>query len=314
MKIPFFSVVIPVYNKANHLKTCVDSVLNQTFEDYEIILINDGSTDAISEVLQTFNASNILIYNTKNQGVSAARNLGISESNGTHIAFLDADDTWTNRHLQQLSDLISDFPNCGLYATNYSQIKGNSKGRINHFPTLPTKFRGIVPSFFKESYYDRIAWTSAVSVPKSVFNSVKPFDESLHPAMGEDLDLWIRIALKFPVAFDSEISAFHHLSAKNRLSLKNASEKKFPLLNQFQTEELSNPELKRFLDLYRAEFALKLKLVADKRWKFYYGEIDLNQLPKKTKWLLEQPNWIINSMYRIKKFGEIFGWKTSAYH
>ena len=101
----FFSVVIPLYNKANYIENTLKSVLDQTFTDYEIIVINDGSTDESEAVVRQFNDKRIQIFHQKNQGVSVTRNLGIEKSTGKLIAFLDADDYWLPNHLQELAYL-----------------------------------------------------------------------------------------------------------------------------------------------------------------------------------------------------------------
>ncbi|MCB0445703.1 MAG: glycosyltransferase family 2 protein, partial [Gelidibacter sp.] len=116
---PFFSVIIPLYNKEKHIKTTLDSVLAQTFNDFEVIIVNDGSTDKSLKIAETFDDKRIHIHTTENKGVSYARNYGVSKSNSNLIAFLDADDYWFPHHLKDLKHLIKKFPNCGLYCKAY---------------------------------------------------------------------------------------------------------------------------------------------------------------------------------------------------
>jgi glycosyltransferase involved in cell wall biosynthesis len=116
---PFYTIIIPLYNKEAHIKATLDSVLAQTFENFEVIIVNDGSTDRSMDIISTFKDKRIQIINKKNEGVSTARNLGIKNAKGDFIAFLDADDIWYPTHLEDLKNLIAHFPNCGLYCTAY---------------------------------------------------------------------------------------------------------------------------------------------------------------------------------------------------
>ncbi|NUY81225.1 glycosyltransferase family 2 protein [Flavobacterium sp. MAH-1] len=310
------SVVIPLFNKGRHIKKTLQSALAQTFEDFELIVVNDGSTDESESEVLALTDARIRYFKTENQGVSAARNFGISKSQGELIAFLDADDWWKPWHLQKLSELFSDFGQAGLFCMNYVRSYSETKNRVPKFIGLPEEFpwRGIVPDFFHSSYIDRIAWTSAVAVPKKILDEIGNFDENITLGAGEDLDLWIRIALKYPVAFDSEYSAYHNLSADNRMSLTQTGHRSFALLDQFSREEKNNKSLKRFLDLYRAEFALKMKLASDKRYDFYKRNIDSKNLCAKTRLLLALPGFALRPIYRFKKFLESKDVEVSAYH
>ena len=103
---PFFSVIIPLFNKENEIKSTLESVLSQTFQDFEVIVIDDGSTDNGKKIVEDFNNSKIKLISTRNNGVSKARNIGIEEAKGALIAFLEADDFWFENHLQLLSELF----------------------------------------------------------------------------------------------------------------------------------------------------------------------------------------------------------------
>jgi glycosyltransferase involved in cell wall biosynthesis len=107
---PLISVIIPLYNKEQFIEATLLSVLNQTFSDYEIIIINDGSTDKSVEVVNSFDDNRIILYTTKNKGVSHARNFAISKANSDLIALLDGDDQWEPTHLENLYKLYTNFP------------------------------------------------------------------------------------------------------------------------------------------------------------------------------------------------------------
>lgn len=119
------SVVIPLYNKEKQIAKTLQTVLNQTYQDFEIVIVNDGSTDGSVDEVKKFLNPRIRLINQKNGGVSAARNRGIEEAKGEYIAFLDADDLWDIDHLEVLYQLILAYPKNGAYATAYrNNIEG----------------------------------------------------------------------------------------------------------------------------------------------------------------------------------------------
>ena len=133
---PKIAVIIPVYNNSFSIATTLSSALQQTFTDFEVIIINDGSTDQSLKIIEQYTDDRISIFTQENKGVSAARNLGIEKATAPYIAFLDADDFWFPNHLEELYLLIQDFPDCGMYCNRY-KIKTTEK----HFQQ--TSFRGI---------------------------------------------------------------------------------------------------------------------------------------------------------------------------
>jgi len=202
---PFFSIVIPLYNKEHFIVQTIQSVLDQTFQDYEILVVNDGSTDASLNSLRVFNDSRIQVFTIKNQGVSHARNFGIKKANAKYVAFLDADDLWLNKHLEQLKKLSEDFPNCGLYANAYVKKMGEITLESDYID-IPNAWNGIVKDYFKSSQFSCVAWTSAVMVPKKILEAFNGFDEKITLGAGEDTDLWMKIAIQHPIAFNNNVT------------------------------------------------------------------------------------------------------------
>jgi glycosyltransferase involved in cell wall biosynthesis len=313
---PFFSIIIPLYNKENAIESTLQSVFNQSFTNYEVIVINDGSTDKSEQKVNTFSDERLRLFSTENKGVSQARNLGISQSKGKLIAFLDADDYWFPTHLESLYQLSKNFPEAGLLATNYQFYFSDKKIMQPTFDGIPAeKWSGIVPDFFASSMKFRLAWTSAVAVKKETFETVGTFDENITLGAGEDTDMWIRIALKYPVAFDNEVSASYQMATENRISLSKTLERKFSKLDKFLIEEQTNSSLKKYLDLYRSEYALKHKLAGDeKSFHFYKKAILKENLHWKTKFLFKLPTVLLQLLYFLKKKLEQFGISTNAYH
>lgn len=139
------SIVIPLYNKERYIERAIRSILNQTFRQFEIVVINDGSTDNSTTVVEQIADERIRLINQPNGGVSAARNRGIEEARYDFIAFLDGDDEWKENHLEVIASMIKKYPSCGVFATSYYFYKENES------PTLP-----ILPSCFTFSGEDGI--------------------------------------------------------------------------------------------------------------------------------------------------------------
>lgn len=303
---PLFSIIIPVYNKGKSIANTLNSALCQTFTDFEIIIINDGSTDESATEILRIKDPRIRFFETTNQGVSQTRNLAIEKANGTLIAFLDADDYWFPTHLFQIDRLFKQFPTAGLLACNYELFYSEKYIHKPHFIDVPEdNWSGIIVDFFKSSYINRIAWTSAVAVPKKVLEKVGNFSPNITLGAGEDTDLWIRIALQYPVAFDNNITARHNLFAENRMSLTSTSQRKFAKLNEFQEEEKNNFWLKKFLDLYRTEFAIKHKISGDLKTYFEFkNQIDIQNIPVRSKIILFCPRFLLIFLFKTKKMLE----------
>ena len=106
---PFFSVIVPLYNKENFVENTLKSVLNQNFTDFEVIIVNDGSIDKSEEKVKGFNDDRIKYFYQENQGASSARNFGIEKANSNYIAFIDADDYWFPNFLQEMFNNINEF-------------------------------------------------------------------------------------------------------------------------------------------------------------------------------------------------------------
>lgn len=311
---PKISIIIPLYNKEKHIKDTLDSVWFQSFSDFEVIVVNDGSTDDSLKVIKSINESRLKLFNTKNQGVSAARNYGISQASANLIAFLDADDVWFNHHLQDLIDLHDEFPNCGMYCKAYDKKEGSIviPSEFKNIPKSPWK--GIVEDYFESSLVNSIAWTSAVMVPKSTYEKVGVFDTNITLGAGEDTDLWIRIALNFPVAFNSKVSALHQLHSDNRISNSNTNIRQFIDLDQYNNQADKNPSLKTYLDLNRFAIAIQYKLVENyEKANMLTHKIDSKSLNKKQRFLLAQPTFLLRILFKIKQALKRLGIQLSSF-
>ena len=214
---PEVSVVIPLYNKGPYIARAIQSVLNQTEQNFEIIIVDGRSADEGPEVVKSFKDQRIIFFEQGGTGVSAARNEGVSYSRSDFIAFLDADDEWMPTHLETLVRLKKSMPEAGLYCTAYkvSETNGNIRDvNIREVPNPP--WEGIIPNFFRTvALGENPSWTTVVGLRKEVFQEAGGFPENTW--YGEDTYLWGLIALKHPIVFSWDIGAIYHKEASNRV-------------------------------------------------------------------------------------------------
>ena len=299
---PEFSVIIPLFNKQKDIAATLTSVFAQTFGDYEVIVINDGSTDGSEPEVLQFDDVRLKYHKTENRGVSQARNTGIEMADGKFVAFLDADDHWLPDHLETIYNLHIDFPEAGIIATNYKFIYPNGKTMNTNFGSLGPDFRGIVDNVFRHSLYNRLFWTSCVAVKKEAFEKTGTFDTSITLGAGEDTDMWIRIALKYPAAFTTKVTAHYNLGGSNRISHSHTLKRSFAKFDKFSKEEAANPHLKKYLDLYRAVYALAHKMAGDKEAaQFYIEGLDYRNISTTSAFLLKMPSFALRVLFRLKQ-------------
>jgi len=190
---PKVSVIIPSYNRLPMLKEAVDSVLAQDFEDLELIVVDDGSTDGTAEEMKEYGGRVKLIEHTENRGVSAARNRGILHAKGKYIAFLDSDDLWVKGKLKIEVAFLDDNPHYPLCYTDEIWIRKGK--RVN--PMLKhAKYSGWI---FEKCLSLCIISPSSVMMRKTLFSKVGLFDEAL--PVCEDYDFWLRVSARFPIFF-----------------------------------------------------------------------------------------------------------------
>ncbi|WP_052501456.1 glycosyltransferase family 2 protein [Thiomicrospira microaerophila] len=250
---PFFSVVMPLYNKRNHVKETIESVFAQTFQDFEIVVVNDGSTDDSAEVVASIDDPRIRLIHQQNAGVSVARNNGIKQANADYIAFLDADDIWLPEFLQTIYDLIQSYPDAGLYATSY--FLKNLDGMLveKEIKFLPEKkFKGLIPNYFKSATYSHLVWSSATCIPRSIF-----LNENIWFPAGvkyyEDVYVWGKVALIKDMAYNTNACAVYVLCAEN--NTRDASSKVYTprkILQELKKDAClaRNDEIKKWLHKY----------------------------------------------------------------
>lgn len=209
------SIVIPLYNKEQLIKSTLESVLNQTYSDFEVIIVNDGSTDKSVNIVSTFKDSRIHLINQNNSGVSAARNKGIEIAKGEFIALMDSDDLWLPNYLEKQIALMSKYPNCDIYATNYSFLNTNSVityPQINQCHIIGND--GIITNYFDICRCSNPLLTSiSIIVSKKILTKVGGFP--LNIKSGEDLLTWAKMATIGKIAYLNESLAIYRLGYSN---------------------------------------------------------------------------------------------------
>jgi glycosyltransferase involved in cell wall biosynthesis len=202
------SIIIPLFNKEKEVLRAVNSVLSQTAQDFEIVVVNDGSTDKGPDIVRALKEPRIKVIDQDNGGVSAARNRGIEESRAELIAFLDADDEWAPDFLETIMHLKDKFPKSEVFATNYVFRRKNKLLKKTVIRGLPEGFKeGILIGYFKiASQSDPPIWSSAVAISKKALKSVEGFPVGV--TAGEDLLVWARLAIEYDIAYSIEPKAF----------------------------------------------------------------------------------------------------------
>lgn len=187
---PTVSVVIPSYNRKELVVEALESVFSQTFRDYEIVLVDDGSTDGTEQAIRPFRDRLRYLYKP-NGGVSSARNHGIRLAEGNLIAFLDSDDIWEANFLEITTGYLMQNPDVAMVSTGWRTLPGGHRWPPIRKPLL----HGCLFSLLIQ---ERLVRTSAVVARKNILLDAGLFDESLEVA--EDLDMWLKIASRHRTA------------------------------------------------------------------------------------------------------------------
>jgi glycosyltransferase involved in cell wall biosynthesis len=219
------SVIIPLYNKEKEIKRCLDSVLSQTFRNFEVIIVDDYSTDGSLAIVRRYSDPRISVIEQDHRGVSYTRNHGVQQSKSDYVAFIDADDEWMPTHLETIIRLIKNYPESGIFTTTYNVCTAKGEKRWPEYKCIPmSPWEGLIPDFFKsialgsESIGDLPTNSSVVAIPKNIFYEMGGYPVGYW--MAEDVALYVKIALKYPVAFSWELGATIHWDASNRVGQK----------------------------------------------------------------------------------------------
>lgn len=244
------SVIIPLYNKEKQIANTLQSVLRQTFQDFEIVVVNDGSTDNSVAEVHKVKDPRIRLVHQENAGVSAARNRGIQEARFDLIAFLDADDSWKPNYLESQYGLSKKYPQCSVYACNYEFHDGSSNITPTIIRKLPLKDSdGILSNYFEvASCSHPPIWTSAVMVRKEAIQAIGGFPVGI--ILGEDLITWAKLACSYHIAYNTcPLAIYNFGSQKDHIQPKLKPDINDPvgkLLDKLTQNHASVPYLKEY--------------------------------------------------------------------
>jgi glycosyltransferase involved in cell wall biosynthesis len=304
-----FSIIVPLYNKAPYITKAISSVINQTIADFELIIVNDGSTDNSLQVAKEIKDERIRIIDQENRGVSVARNNGVKIASHDYIAFLDADDWWEKTFLEEIQILITKYPDAGIWAAKYFKVKYGGKTEANI--GVEKEFCDGYINYFKA--YAKTMWMPlyppSIIIQKLIFNEFGGFNPSLK--LGEDFHLWSRIALKYKIAFLNKplINYNQDVDINNRAigiqKIYAPNQHYIFNLDELEKHENDRPDIKFLLDKLRlhALFKYRLANAFKKETQNVLKKVDLNQQPLIWKLKYRCPRLLIKYWFQIKIIG-----------
>lgn len=306
-----FSVIIPLYNKAPYVAKAIQSVLAQTFVDYELIVVDDGSKDdSFAIALQSIEGHrNCHIYKQKNGGVSVARNTGVQLSQGNYLCFLDADDWWEPSFLEEMTKLTEEFPEAGIYGTNYTIVNETKhKTRVAPIDVEKDFESGYIN--YCLVYSKNLAmplWTGAVCIPRCVFDEMGGFPKGIK--LGEDFILWMHIASKYKVAFLNKPLAYYNqdVDATNRGTHHLHLPKDHMLWNLTDLEPLekTDADYKQLIDNLRTYSLLPYYLSPSyhESAQKELDKVDWKKQPSVMRRRYHQPIWMLRGSMAVRRAG-----------
>ena len=224
-----FSIVMSYYKKGEIVKRSIQSVLDQSFREFELLIVDDGSNDDLENIVSSFNDERIVVFKKNNGGVSSARNYGITKANYKWICFLDADDSWKDNHLMVMKNLISKYPQERIFCTSHQRI-GNKLFSSN--ANLPNNYPidfcvGDLIGFVLS--HGEVIHTNSFCVFSGLFKDVGMFNEKA--SIGEDTDMWFRLSMVGNVVISKEETSYYHRDSSD-LTKTNRHNYEWPFLTQ----------------------------------------------------------------------------------
>lgn len=280
-----FSIVIPAYNAERTIQRCIDSVLNQTSLDYEIIVVNDGSTDKTAEILAEIKASNLYVLQQENMGVSTARNAGIGRANGEFVCFLDADDELLPNHLERLEHSMRAIPGKMFYATRFCT------GLINGQTETPKSTGTVV--FYANAVEEalkprKMICTGVVCIRKDAFSQYGLFVTTAKVA--EDVDMWERVYVHSGIVIDDTVTVKINRDASRATKkyVRMTKADRFDRLDGYLQDDSISADVKESLKKqyeWRKLHVVRSYLVLGNKKEAWKGmkEIDFSRIPTKRR-------------------------------
>ena len=310
---PRFSVVIPLYNKENFIENTIQSLLNQTFSDFEVLVVNDCSTDTSEQLVARFDDPRInIIQHSVNKGLSASRNTGIKSANANYIAFLDADDLWKPSFLEKIEVLINQYPEASLFATKYEVLHKKNRIVTHDFKLKNFTKHGIIKNFFESNLNQSIYYPSCLCVKKMVFEDVGYYNEEVN--YSEDVDFNLRAHATYKLAYWDEAAVTYLLDSENQITQNGLKGKTIPDYDFYEAQFKGRQDIKKYLDFQRYIKAKLFKLDGDnKRYLDMIQSMDTSNLNKTQRILLKSPRFVLLGIGKIKRILRALGIEFSSY-
>ncbi|MEC7286758.1 MAG: glycosyltransferase family 2 protein [Bacteroidota bacterium] len=295
-----FSIIIPVFNKEKYINETILSVLNQTYDNYEIIIINDASTDNSLKIIEEVISDKAVIINNKNNlGLSASRNIGFEASSYKYIAFLDGDDVWDKNFLKEINELIINFPKESIFGTYY---KENYDGKILYpkinikEKLLGTKF--VVKNFFEANLRRLIITQSCLVFKKNIFDTVGLYNPEI--TFAEDIDFYIRCFQNFNLAYSYQTYHMQRKMVHKSISNSKTDNLNYPLLDKYLGV---SDELNRFINFYNYCFCRRKKNEGSKKSMIYYrNKIRFRWIGFLKTIVLFLPEFLYTTLLKFKRY------------
>lgn len=309
----FFTVIIPLYNKESYVENTINSILNQTFTNYEVLIVNDCSTDDSVAKVKPFLSEKIkLIAHSENKGLSATRNTGIQNANSDYITFLDADDLWKPTFLETIHQLITDFPEAKIFGTNYEEVYKNKIVVPNNSARHLVPNSAQIIDFFKYNLGQGIYNHGCVCFHKCVYKKAGLYNETIDFA--EDLDFNIRANYNFKLAYSNSIQMQYFMETGTQLTRSSILNKRLPDYDKYDVFATENKDIAKYLAFERYVLAKHIKTDGGQElFKKISLKIDYNYLNWKQKLLLKLPAFILKLIKEIKEVLIKNGLKITSY-
>lgn len=277
-------------------------MFHQDINNYDLLIINDGSTDNSLDVIKGFQNEQVIILSQENQGVSATRNRAMNyaqEKKYDAIAFLDADDYWDTNHLNVLISLFHKFPEAEVAGTNY-RLKRSRKTLQTKFSNFKDQNNQLLKHFFEHNYLNSVLNCSNLMIKISAIEKVGYFSETV--THFEDIDWFIRIGINASTAFSFKTTTTIDEAAGNRSDQIKMKDRRLPDFSIYQAKTKNHKGLEKYLDLNRLSIALAYRMVSDiKNATKYQQLINLKNLSSKQQRLLKMSRLQLKSLKRTQK-------------
>ncbi len=205
---------MPTYNHAQFIKEAMDSVLNQTFQNLELIIVDNYSEDNTSDIISSYKDNRIKYLKFRNNGIIAAsRNHGIEHASGKYVAFIDSDDIWLPNKLSLQSNALE---SNGIKGISFCKFKVMSPDKIEHEKVMGPKQSELPDHLYERLIKANFVVSSSVVALKEALNDVGNFDEHPDLRCSEDFDLWLRITRKYKAAYVDEVLGIYRMHGTNQ--------------------------------------------------------------------------------------------------